>query len=94
MGEGVPCPVAFEPEELSAKLQVVDANFEGCRGMVGFETETWVSNKYYTMAMALTELLKLRVLAEISEQEVRAKGLHVMNRSKYSSVVILFSIHV
>ena len=36
MGEGVPCPVAFEPEELlkmkelSAKLQVADENFEGC----------------------------------------------------------------
>ncbi|EGO24917.1 hypothetical protein SERLADRAFT_449647 [Serpula lacrymans var. lacrymans S7.9] len=35
-GEGVPCPVAFEPEdlrktkELSAKLQVADENFEGC----------------------------------------------------------------
>ena len=25
MGEGVPCPVAFEPEELSAKLQVKNA---------------------------------------------------------------------
>ena len=34
-GEGVPCPVVFEPEdlrktkELSAKLQVADENFEG-----------------------------------------------------------------
>ncbi|KAL6308608.1 protein kinase subdomain-containing protein PKL CAK Fmp29 [Sparassis latifolia] len=78
-GEGVPCPVAFEPEdlrktkELSAKLQVADENFEGCRDMVGFETETWVSNEHYAMAMALAELLKLRVLAEIPEEEVRAK---------------------
>ena len=68
MGEGVPCPVAFEPEDL-----VVDENFEGCRGMVGFETETWLSNKHYTMAMALAELLKLRVLAEIPGEEVRTK---------------------
>ena len=77
-GEGVPCPVAFEPEDLrktkdlSAGLQVADENFEGCRGMVGFETETWVSNEHYEMAMALAELLKLRVLTAIPE-EVRAK---------------------
>ena len=77
-GEGVPCPVAFEPEdlrktkELSAELQVADENFEGCRGVVGFETETWVSNEHYEMAMALPELLKLRVLTEIPE-EIRAK---------------------
>jgi hypothetical protein len=41
----------FEPEdlcktkELSAKLQVADKIFEGYRGIVGFETETWVSNE-------------------------------------------------
>ena len=74
----MPCPVAFEPEdlrktkELSAKLQVADENFEGCRGMVGFETETWVPSEHYPMAMALAELLKLRVLTEIPK-EIRAK---------------------
>ena len=79
MGEGVPCPVAFEPEdirktkELSAKLQVADENFEGCRGMVGFETETWVSNEHYERAMVLAELLRLTVLTAIPEEEVRAK---------------------
>lgn len=73
-GEGVPCPVAFKPKdlcktkELSVKLQVADKNYEGCRGIIGFETETWVSNKHYAMAMALAELLKLRVLAEILEE--------------------------
>ena len=78
-GEGVPCPVVFEPEdlrktkELSEKLQVADENFEGCRGMVGFETETWVSNEHYEMATALAELLKLKVLKEIPKGEVRAK---------------------
>ena len=77
-GEGVPCPIAFEPEdlrkveELSTKLQVADENFEGCRGLVGFETETWVPNEHYEMAMTLAELLKLRVLTEIPE-ESRAK---------------------
>ncbi|KAJ7661108.1 protein kinase subdomain-containing protein PKL/CAK/Fmp29 [Mycena olivaceomarginata] len=64
-GEDVPY------EELSAKLQVADENFEGCRGMIGFETETWVSNEHYAMAKALAELLKLRVLTEVPE-EIRA----------------------
>ncbi|KAJ7292863.1 protein kinase subdomain-containing protein PKL/CAK/Fmp29 [Mycena rebaudengoi] len=78
MGQGVPCPVAFEPEdlrktkELSAKLQIADENLEGCRGMIGFESETWVSNEHYKVAMALAELLKLRVLIEIPK-EVRAE---------------------
>jgi len=77
-GEGVPCPVVFEPEdirktkELSARLLVSDENYEGCRAMVGFETETWVSNEHYAMAMALAELLKLRVLTMIPEKDVRA----------------------
>ena len=43
--------------------------------MIGFETETWVSNKHYAMAMAFAELLKLRVLTDIPEEEVRAKIL-------------------
>lgn len=78
-GEGVPCPVVFDPEdlretkELSAKLQVADENFEGCRAMVGFETETWVSNEHYEMAMDLAELLKLKVLTMIPEKQLRAK---------------------
>ncbi|KAJ7135418.1 protein kinase subdomain-containing protein PKL/CAK/Fmp29 [Mycena crocata] len=78
-GEGVPCPVVFDSEdlrntkELSARLQIVDENFEGCRGMIGFETETWVSNEHYPMAMALAELLKLQILTAITDKEVRAK---------------------
>ena len=92
----MPCPVAFEPDlretnALSAKLQIADEKFEGFRGMVGFETETWVSksNEPYAMAMALAELLNLRVLTKIPDEEVRAKtganwflndeGLHVMS---------------
>ena len=77
-GGGVPCPVVFEPEdlrktkELSARLQLADENFEGCRGMIGFETETWVSNEHYAMAEALAELLKLRLLTQIPK-EFRAK---------------------
>jgi hypothetical protein len=108
-GEGgpVPCPLMFEPQdlcktkELSAKLQVADKNFEGCRGMVGFETETWVSNEHYAMAVALTELLKLRVLTEIPDEEVRAKieGNWFLNdmderltcNEIFHGVVILFS---
>ncbi|EKM79538.1 hypothetical protein AGABI1DRAFT_74635 [Agaricus bisporus var. burnettii JB137-S8] len=78
-GDGVPCPIAFEPEdlrqtkELSAKLRVADENFEGCGGMIGFGTETWVSNEDYRKAKALAKLLKLTVLKEIPEEEIRAK---------------------
>ncbi|KAJ7731138.1 protein kinase subdomain-containing protein PKL/CAK/Fmp29 [Mycena maculata] len=85
-GEGVPCPVAFEPEdlcktkELSAKLQIADENFEGCRELVGFETETWVSNEHYAMALALAELLKLRVLVEIpKERRAETEGNWFLN---------------
>ena len=60
------------PTQDEAKLQVADENFEECRAMVVCETETWVSNEHYEMAMALAELLKLRVLTEIPE-DVRAK---------------------
>ncbi|KAJ7222253.1 protein kinase subdomain-containing protein PKL/CAK/Fmp29 [Mycena pura] len=66
---GTPC----RTQALSAKLQVADENFEGCRGMLGFETETWVSNGHYERALALAELLKLTLLARIPEEEVRAK---------------------
>ena len=94
MGEGVPCPVAFEPEdllkteELSAKLQLADEIFEACRGMVGFETETWVSTENYERAIALAEILKLALLADIPEKEVRAKTeanwfLNDMNENDY-----------
>lgn len=78
-GEGIPCPIAFDPEdlrqtkELSTRLQLADENFEGCRGMIEFETETWVSNEHYATAVALAELLKLRVLTQIPEKEVRAQ---------------------
>ena len=66
--------VVFEPEdlrqtkELGSELQVADENFEGCRGMIGSETETWMSNEHYAMAIALAELLKLRVLTEIPKK--------------------------
>jgi hypothetical protein len=79
MGEGVPCPVAFEPEdllktkELSDKLKLADENFEGCRSMVGFQTETWVPNNNYERASALAKSLKLMLLAEIPDEEMRAK---------------------
>ena len=79
MGEGVPCPVTFEPEvllktkELSKKLKLLDENFEAFRGVVGFETETWVSNENYAMASAFAERLKLMFLAAIPEKEVRDK---------------------
>ncbi|PPQ92084.1 hypothetical protein CVT25_008265 [Psilocybe cyanescens] len=74
-----PCPVVFEPEdlretkELSARLQVADEILAWCEGMIGFETETWVSNERYEAAVALAELLKQTLLARIPEEDVRAK---------------------
>ncbi|KAI0087490.1 kinase-like domain-containing protein [Irpex rosettiformis] len=78
-GEGVLCPVVFSPDdvcktkELSSKLQTADENFEGCRGMIGFESETWVPNEHYKMAMALAELLKLKLLMALPKGELRDK---------------------
>jgi hypothetical protein len=79
MGEGVPCPVAFEPEdllktkELSDKLKLADENFEGCRAMVGFETDTWVPNENYAKASALAKRLKQMLLAAITDKKMRAE---------------------
>ena len=80
MGEGVPCPVVFEAEdvrktkELTERLKLADENWEGCRRMVGFETETcWVSNEHYEMAKKIAESLKRDVLMAIPEEEDRAK---------------------
>ncbi|KAI0772816.1 hypothetical protein BD413DRAFT_603712 [Trametes elegans] len=79
MGERVSCPVEFEPEdvretkELSERLQLADENYEGCRGLIGFESETWVSNEHYEMAAALAELLKLKLLMNLPKGEIRDK---------------------
>ncbi|KZS88144.1 hypothetical protein SISNIDRAFT_418731 [Sistotremastrum niveocremeum HHB9708] len=73
-GEGVECPIVFDrevlrkSEELSERLRISDENFETCRGMVGFEAETWVSNEHYSMATKLAELLKLQVLMNIPRE--------------------------
>ncbi|PPQ73047.1 hypothetical protein CVT25_007556 [Psilocybe cyanescens] len=79
-GEGVPCPVVFEPEdlretkELSARLQVADEILEWCGDTIGFEeTETWVPNEHYDTAMALAVQLKQTLLTRIPEEDVRAK---------------------
>jgi len=78
-GAGVPCPVKFEPDDVSKtkafseRLQLADENFEAIRGMVGFETETWVPNDYYEKAKSLAELVKLNVLMRIPKGELRSK---------------------
>ncbi|KAF8154516.1 hypothetical protein B0H34DRAFT_716832 [Crassisporium funariophilum] len=57
MGKCVPCPVAFEPEdllkakELSERLQVADGDSEACREMIGFEEDTWLSNERTKMLL-------------------------------------------
>lgn len=78
-GEGVPCPVAFEAEDLrktrdlSERLQIADENFELIRGCVGFESETWVTNEDYEKSKSMAELLKQTFLGKISDKEDRAK---------------------
>ena len=78
-GVGVPCPVKFDPDDVSKtkafseRLQLSDENFESIRGMVGFETETWVSNEHYKMAKNLAELIKLKLLMSLPKGEVRDK---------------------
>ncbi|KAI0722134.1 hypothetical protein C8Q72DRAFT_787511, partial [Fomitopsis betulina] len=76
-GANVPCPVEFDPDDVSKtkafskRLQLSDRNFAGCQAIVGFESETWVPNEHYKRAKALAELLKLTVLMEIPAGEAR-----------------------
>lgn len=76
---GIPCPVEFEPDDVSntkafsERLQSFDESFEGIRGMVGFETETWVPRDHYERAKSLAELVKLKVLTMIPKGELRDK---------------------
>ncbi|PSS31911.1 hypothetical protein PHLCEN_2v2318 [Hermanssonia centrifuga] len=78
-GAGVPCPVEFEPDDVSKtkafseRLQLADENVQNIRGMIGFETETWVPSDQYRKAKSLAELVKLKVLMEIPKGELRDK---------------------
>ncbi|KAJ3754459.1 kinase-like domain-containing protein [Lentinula raphanica] len=78
-GPGVPCPVEFDPDDvsktkaLSTRLQLADENVQNIRGMIGFETETWVPIDHYRKAKALAELVKLKVLMGIPKGELRDK---------------------
>ncbi|KAJ7066446.1 protein kinase subdomain-containing protein PKL/CAK/Fmp29 [Mycena amicta] len=96
-GESGPCPIVFEPEdiretkELSAKLQSADETFEGCQGIVGFGSETWVPNEHYEMARDMAEQLKSRVLTLVlnESKQIRAETeanwlLDDMDESDYS----------
>ena len=74
-GADVPCPVKFEPDNVSKmkvfseRLRLSDGNFAGCQTIVSFEMETWVPNKHYKRGKALAELLKLTVLKEVPAGE-------------------------
>ena len=93
-GADVPCPVEFEPDDVSKtkafseRLRLSDGNFAGCQTIVGFETETWVPNEHYERGKALAELLKLTVLKEVPAGEARDKAeanwfLDDMNEDDY-----------
>ncbi|KAF7794383.1 hypothetical protein EIP86_005517 [Pleurotus ostreatoroseus] len=74
-GKGVPCPVVFEPEdirktkELSAILQECDESYEAFRTIIGFETETWVSNEHHERATALAEMLTRRLFTQLPKED-------------------------
>ncbi|EJT96640.1 hypothetical protein DACRYDRAFT_97541 [Dacryopinax primogenitus] len=78
-GAGVPCPVEFEPEDVSRtkafseRLQLSDENVENIRAMIGFGTETWVPVDHYRKAKALAELLKLELLMAMPKGELPDK---------------------
>ncbi|KAJ2912896.1 hypothetical protein MD484_g7518, partial [Candolleomyces efflorescens] len=78
-GAGVPCPVEFDPDDVahtkafSERLELADENVKNIRGMVGFETETWVPNDHYGKAKSLAELVKLKLLMGLPEGELRDK---------------------
>ncbi|KAI0645256.1 kinase-like domain-containing protein [Trametes meyenii] len=78
-GSGVPCPVEFEPDDvsktkaLSERLQLADENVDNIRAMIGFGTETWVPVDDYRKAKALAELVKLKVLMAMPKGELRDK---------------------
>ncbi|KAH8916403.1 hypothetical protein BT69DRAFT_1228530 [Atractiella rhizophila] len=78
-GAGVPCPIEFEPDDVSKtkafskRLQLADENVQSIRGMIGFETETWVPSDDYRKAKSLAELVKLEVLMRIPKGELRDK---------------------
>ena len=78
-GAGVPCPVEFEPDDVSetkafsTRLQLADENVRNVRGMIGFEAETWVPSEDYPKAKSLAELVKLKLLMELPKGELRDK---------------------
>ncbi len=75
----VPCPVEFESDDVgktkafSKRLELADENIKNIRGLVGFETETWVPSDYYMQAKSLAELVKLKVLMALPKGELRDK---------------------
>ncbi|PPQ64112.1 hypothetical protein CVT24_008723 [Panaeolus cyanescens] len=77
VGPGLPCPVEFEPEDVSKtkafseRLQVPDEIFQDVQNGLGFGSQTWISNDDYEKAKELAELLKARLLGAIAEEELR-----------------------
>ncbi|KAG6814759.1 hypothetical protein H0H87_007580 [Tephrocybe sp. NHM501043] len=57
----------------SKRLQLANKNVQNIRGMIGFETETWVPSSHYRKAKALAELVKLKVLMAILKEELQDK---------------------
>ncbi|KIY74011.1 hypothetical protein CYLTODRAFT_341284 [Cylindrobasidium torrendii FP15055 ss-10] len=78
-GPGVPCPIEFDPEEVSKtkafseRLELSDGNVASLRAIIGFGGETWVPPDEYERAKDYAELMKLRVLIALGKGELREK---------------------
>ena len=80
-GEGVPCPVAFDPEDLRKTKELddsteraMDRDFRGMsQNMIGCGQEGWVPAERYEEAMALCKQMKEAALTEATSEEERAQ---------------------
>ncbi|KAI0350135.1 protein kinase subdomain-containing protein PKL CAK Fmp29 [Trametes cingulata] len=78
VGEGVPCPIAFEPDDvretmkLDAEVREMDGYVEVVRDKIGVGPDDWVPAEHYEEAMARSRKLKEVGLAASDNEEERA----------------------
>lgn len=81
MDEGVPCPIAFDPEdlrrteELNEKVQLADENVKALQVGFGYGSDTWMPKERYDEVKDITDQLKRKVMVSISEdRELKTKA--------------------
>ncbi|KZT33449.1 protein kinase subdomain-containing protein PKL/CAK/Fmp29 [Sistotremastrum suecicum HHB10207 ss-3] len=73
-GGDVPCPIAFEPEdlhktkELGERLRLADEDFEAYQDMIGIGAQTWSLNEDYSKGKKMAELLKLQTMMQLPKE--------------------------